>query len=235
MTVSADTWQARAALCELLALSFRYEEGDVLTQAVVSGEWADAADEITAALGIDWNYDAAPSASEMASEADIEVFQKELRLEATRLFVGFPKAVCSPYEGIFRSKIEGTEALMYVNSHTMAVVHFCKACGLGHSEGTNEPLDAVWIELELLEHLALRSAEEVMLAEADDVVSSVQEGKSIRASSATLPGGSPEAAYDQFMSDHVRSWIPQFADALLRESRIPFYRVVASLLAAFVQ
>ena len=33
MTVSADIWQARAAMCELLALSFRYPEDKVLAEA----------------------------------------------------------------------------------------------------------------------------------------------------------------------------------------------------------
>ena len=39
MTVSADLWQARAAMCELLALSFRYPEDKVLAEAIASGEW----------------------------------------------------------------------------------------------------------------------------------------------------------------------------------------------------
>ena len=38
MTVSADIWQARAAMCELLALSFRYPEDKVLAEAIASGE-----------------------------------------------------------------------------------------------------------------------------------------------------------------------------------------------------
>ncbi len=55
MTVSADLWQARAAMCELLALSFRYPEDKVLAEAIASGEWGEAADEIAAALGLAWS------------------------------------------------------------------------------------------------------------------------------------------------------------------------------------
>ena len=51
MTVSANIWQARAAMCELLALSFRYPEDKVLAEAIASGEWGEAADEIAGALG----------------------------------------------------------------------------------------------------------------------------------------------------------------------------------------
>ena len=50
MTVSADMWQARAAMCELLALSFRYPEDKVLAEAIASGEWGEAADEIAQRL-----------------------------------------------------------------------------------------------------------------------------------------------------------------------------------------
>ena len=39
MTVSADRWQARAAICELLSLSCRYPEDRVLADAVASGEF----------------------------------------------------------------------------------------------------------------------------------------------------------------------------------------------------
>ena len=60
MTVSANIWQARAAMCELLALSFRYPEDKVLAEAIASGEWGEAADEIAGALGIDWTAAAAP-------------------------------------------------------------------------------------------------------------------------------------------------------------------------------
>lgn len=67
MTVSADIWQARAAMCELLALSFRYPEDKVLAEAIASGEWGEAADEIAGALGIGWTAAAAPGAAEAAA------------------------------------------------------------------------------------------------------------------------------------------------------------------------
>ena len=167
MTVSANIWQARAAMCELLALSFRYPEDKVLAEAIASGEWGEAADEIAGALGIDWTAAAAPGAAEAAALPDPDDIQKELRPEATRLFVGAPEAACSPYEGVWRAKAEGVQPLLFVNPHSMAVERFCKACGLGRPEGTNEPLDAVWTELELLEYLALRAAADAMDAAAE--------------------------------------------------------------------
>ncbi|WP_282191466.1 TorD/DmsD family molecular chaperone [Adlercreutzia caecimuris] len=251
MTVSADLWQARAAMCELLALSFRYPEDKVLAEAIASGEWGEAADEIAAAFGLAWSSAAAPGAAEAAALADPADIQKELRPEATRLFVGAPQAACSPYEGVWRATAEGVQPLLFVNPHSMAVERFCKACGLGRPEGTNEPLDAVWTELELLEYLALRAAADAAEAEGiagdaavvEDVVEDEDALEEFEdagepgevVASADLPGGSPEAAWDEFMADHARQWMPQFAAAVQEESRVPFYATAANLLGAFIK
>lgn len=251
MTVSADMWQARAAMCELLALSCRYPEDKVLAEAIASGEWGEAADEIAGALGLAWSSAAAPGAAEAAALADPADIQKELRPEATRLFVGAPQAACSPYEGVWRATAEGVQPLLFVNPHSMAVERFCKACGLGRPEGTNEPLDAVWTELELLEYLALRAAADAAEAEGiagdaaavEDVVEDEDALEEFEdagepgdvVASADLPGGSPEAAWDEFMADHARQWMPQFAEAVQEESRVPFYATAANLLGAFIK
>ena len=251
MTVSADMWQARAAMCELLALSFRYPEDKVLAEAIASGEWGEAADEIAAVLGVNWTAAAAPGAAEAAALADPADIQQELRPEATRLFVGAPQAACSPYEGVWRATAEGVQPLLFVNPHSMAVERFCKACGLGRPEGTNEPLDAVWTELELLEYLALRAAADAAEAEGiagdasavEDVVEDEDTLEEFEdpgepgdvVASADLPGGSPEAAWDEFMADHARQWMPQFAAAVQEESRVPFYATAANLLGAFIK
>ena len=202
----------------------------------------EAADEIAGALGIDWTAAAAPGAAEAAALPDPDDIQKELRPEATRLFVGAPEAACSPYEGVWRAKAEGVQPLLFVNPHSMAVERFCKACGLGRPEGTNEPLDAVWTELELLEYLALRAAADAMdaAAEADlaaggDGAPTEEQAEQYKelgdeidefdaeddgpepgdvVASGDLPGGSPEAAWDEFMTDHAKTWMPQFAEAL---------------------
>ena len=53
--------------------------------------------------------------------------------------------------------------------------------------------------------------------------------------SADLPGGSPEAAWDEFMAEHAKVWMPQFAEACEKDSRVPFYKQAASLLGAFIK
>ncbi|WP_165044282.1 molecular chaperone [Adlercreutzia sp. ZJ138] len=242
MIISADTWQARAAMCELLALSLRYPE-DTLAEVVASGEWYEAADEIAGALGLAWSTDEAtadaPTEGNLAL-CDPAELHKMLRVEATRLFVGAPKPEVSPYEGVWRAADDGVQALLFVNPHSMEVERFCKACGLGRPEGTNEPLDAVATELELLEYLALRAAVDAAETEGDTLYKDEGEGEDTDeepgdvVTSADLPGGSPEAAWNQFMADHAKVWMPRFAEAVVEQSRVLFYRQAANLLGAFI-
>ena len=219
MTNSIDGpkgWQARAAAWELAALSFRYP-GSELAGAVASGEWAAAAREIAAALGLALPEGLGEGLSGRSGPGDA---LHALRPEATRLFVGAPEPVCSPYEGVWRAADDGVQALLFVNPHSMEVERFMRSCGLGRPEGTNEPLDHVATECELLEHLALRAA-------------GAEPPEGAPAGS-DLPGGSPEAAYEVCLAQHARAWMPRFAEAVAAESRIPFYRDAAAFLGALV-
>ncbi len=201
-------WAARATAWELAALSFRYP-GPELEGAVASGEWAEAAREIAGALGL-----ALPEGFGAGASAE------GLRPEATRLFVGAPEPAVSPYEGVWRAADDGVQALLFVNPHSMEVERFMRACGLGRPEGTNEPLDHVATECELMEHLALRAAG--------------AEPPRGAPAGADLPGGSPEAAYGAFLEGHARAWMPRFAERVAAESRVPFYRDAAAFLGALV-
>ena len=147
-------WGVRAAAWELAALSFRYP-GAELAGAVASGEWAEAAREIAGALGLALPEGLGEGLSGRSGPGDA---LHALRPEATRLFVGAPEPAVSPYEGVWRAADDGVQALLFVNPHSMEVEHFMRSCGLGRPEGTNEPLDHVATECELLEHLALRAA-----------------------------------------------------------------------------
>ncbi|WP_418256335.1 TorD/DmsD family molecular chaperone [Gordonibacter urolithinfaciens] len=201
-------WATRATAWELAALSFRYP-GPELEGAVASGEWAEAAREIAGALGL-----ALPEGFGAGASAE------GLRPEATRLFVGAPEPAVSPYEGVWRAADDGVQALLFVNPHSMEVERFMRGCGLGRPEGTNEPLDHVATECELMEHLALRAAG--------------AEPPGGAPAGADLPGGSPEAAYGAFLEGHARTWMPRFAERVAAESRVPFYRDAAAFLGALV-
>ena len=254
-TNDVEPWQERATAWELSALSFRYPD-EVLAGAVASGEWADAACELADALGFELPEGFAEDARAATGE-DHEALLHALRAEATRLFVGAPDPVCSPYEGVWRAADDGVQALLFVNPHSMDVERFCKSCGLGRPEGTNEPLDHAATECELLEHLSLRAAgllagsseepfvepSEAPSAEgaasgegaAESPVSSAEAAPSEALPvPGDLPGGSPEAAYRTFLDEHARTWMPRFAASVAEKSRHPFYRAAAALLAAAV-
>ena len=107
----------------------------------------------------------------------------------------------------------------------MEVRRFMRSCGLRPPRGTNEPLDhvarpSVATECELLERLALRAAGAPASEGAPD--------------GAGLPGGSPAAAYETFLSGHAQAWMPAFAERLAAEARHPFYRAAAAYLGALL-
>ena len=214
-----EMWQARATMWELLAFSLRYP-GAELAEAVVSGEWAEAACEVAGSLGLSLSERFAEGFAEYA-DASPGALLRSLRAEATRLFVGAPDAACSPYEGVWRAADDGVQALLFVNPRSMEVERFVRSCGLGRPEGTNEPLDHAATECELLQHLAMLEAG----------IAAPTGGVDPEA----LPGGSPAAAYDEFLEEHARAWMPRFADRLAAESREPFYRAAAQLLSAAVR
>ncbi|WP_260620419.1 TorD/DmsD family molecular chaperone [Gordonibacter massiliensis (ex Traore et al. 2017)] len=161
-----------------------------------------------------------PQPGVLAGDRVPDALLRSLRAEATRLFVGAPDAACSPYEGVWRAADDGVQALLFVNPRSMEVERFVRSCGLGRPEGTNEPLDHAATECELLEYLAMLEAG---LAEPPEGMDP-----------ADLPGGSPAAAYDEFLEEHARAWMPRFAERLAAESREPLYRAAARLLGAMV-
>lgn len=209
-----ELWQARAMACELLALSFRYPD-DNLVAVVSSGEWADAACEIWMQLG-----KALPD--DWAAEA-LDVDIHDLRADATRLFVGVPEAECNPYESFWQAQDDGVQPLMFINPHAMDVERFCKACGLVADPdcAANDPVDHIATEFELMEYLASVEA---------GIVEPAENGPSAD----SFPGGGAAAAYGQFVEEHLRVYAPRFADKLEERARTAYYRAAAKLLRAFL-
>ena len=167
-----------------------------------------------------WQGPPAARAAGAEAAAGADALLRALRPEATRLFVGAPEPVCSPYEGVWAAEADGVQPLLFVNPRSMEVERFMRSCGLGRPEGTNEPLDHVATECELLERLALRAAGAPASEGAPD--------------GAGLPGGSPAAAYEAFLSGYAQAWMPAFAERLAAEARHPFYRAAAAYLGALV-
>lgn len=217
-SISSELWSVRATAWELAALSFRHPTRE-LAEAVASGEWFAAAREICDAFGAELPEDFAEGVAprEGNDAVSVDALFHTLRAEATRLFVGPGEPACSPYEGVWRAKADGVKPLLFVNPHSMEVERFVKACGFTHPEGSNDPLDHIATECELLEALALRAA---------------QDGPG--AGDAGLPGGSPAAAYAEFLDEHFGVWAADFCNACEEETREPFYRAAAQYLLRIV-
>lgn len=220
--ISPETLQALPTAWELAALSFAYPTND-LAQALLDGQWGEAAAEIAGQLGFDLP-DNFGSFEDDASDkyATADELRHALSVEATKLFIGTVTPEVTPYEGIWYANEKDIQALLYVNPKAMAVERFMKACGLTRPEGTNEPLDHVATECELMEYLALRAFASEAFADQDVIA----EDK--------LPGGSAWVAYQEFFSEHVVSWVPAFCEAVKAKSRIAFYHDAAEYLATLV-
>lgn len=220
----AGVWQVRAAAWELLALSLRCPD-EALTQAVASGEWGEAACEVLAVLGAQADCTSGGACgfeAPAASDADPQELFHGLRAEHTRLFVGVRRPPVSPYEGIWAAEDAGVDPLLFVNPTSLKVERFCHDCGLGQPAGSNEPLDHVATECELLQYLALLAGGLAALPESGPAP-------------CAFPGGSPAAAYALFVQEHVGTWMPRFAQKTADETRLPFYRAAAALLAAVAE
>ena len=204
-------WKTLAALFELLSISFRYPDWELI-DALVSGEYGAALCEISEDLGLCFSDEMIGKLS-IYRQTDSETLFHSLRVEATRLFIGAPKPMVSPYEGVWRSKASGDLALLFVNPFSVDVEAFYKTYGLGQPEGKNEPLDHVSTELEFLQYLSMLEA---------GMLETDCDGEDINKSWS--------AVLKRFMEEHVLTWMPRFADATVSEAREAFYDVTATIL-----
>lgn len=217
--ITAEAWGARATACELLAMGFRYPTLE-MAQAVCEGEFADAACELAVALKLP-SVEGAPCFSGLRCEdgRDSEALLRALRAEYTRLFIGAPAPKVDPYECVWAARAKGVKPLLFIGPAAMEVERFCKKCGIGHSEGSNEPFDHIAAELELLEYLAALCAG----------IAEYPEGFAEMA----FPGGSPAQAYALFAVGHLGAWADEFAESVIEEAEEPFYAGLSHMLSAF--
>lgn len=220
--ISSETLQALPTAWELAAISFAYPTND-LARALLDGQWGEAAAEIAGQLGLNLPDDFGSFEDDASDKyATADDLRHALSVEATKLFIGTVNPEVTPYEGIWYANEKDIQALLYVNPKAMAVERFTKACGLTRPEGTNEPLDHVATECELMEYLALRAFVPETLGD-QELIAEDQ-----------LPGGSAHAAYQEFFAEHIASWVPAFCEAVKAKTRIPFYHDAAEYLAALV-
>lgn len=211
-------WGLIATTCEFLAFSFRYPDSAAVLP-VVTGEWLDALCELRRIWGFSEDAERDELMQLCGKEADSVLH--DLRQEATRLFIGPPLPVASPYESVWVASRVHAVPLLFVSPSAIAVEHFCANCGLGRPAGTNEALDHVASELELLQFLAC-------------VQSGAVDTSSFGTSQDAFPGGSAAAAFGSFFDEHISKWVHGFATKVEQSSIHVFYRASARFLRDFV-
>lgn len=208
-------WGAQAMAYELMAITFRYPES-TLVDALVSGEYVDSLKEVSEVLGMTL-ANSESDALVSYHGTDAQTILRTLRVEATRLFVGSPDPVVSPYEGVWRAIDDGVQPLLFVNPHSMAVERLYRSYGLGQPEGKNEPLDHVATELEFLQYISMLAAE---MIEPEAGISEPEAGWA--------------SVHDSFLEEHFNVWVPRFAAKVVEETREPFYKAVGALLQKLI-
>jgi len=160
----------------------------------------------------------APAFAEALREAglDLEVFffsdtlssyQKALAVEYTRLFVG-PGKHLSLFESVHR------EGQLWGQT-TIAVIESIRAGGLYYEQDDKNFADHLSVALEFMAHLLKR---EVAALRAGDL-QEVQAAQHLQ---------------NQFLNEHLSRWLPTLCDAVIVQSRSPFYREMAKLTQDFM-
>jgi len=206
-----EQWLNKAALCEALALGLRLPTPE-LAGALASGEFSDALVELGEANGLDSAaYLCVGDALKPYAGQDADALFHALRIDYTRLFVGSPQPVASPFAGVWHAAAQGVEPLLFVNRRSMDVERYLRKYGVGQAEGTNEPLDHIATMLEFLQYLALVNAQAVLPPEGVDI---------------------PEDAFRGFIEAYLVDWVGEFAQALSTSTGEPLYQTMAQFLQA---
>jgi TorA maturation chaperone TorD len=216
-------WHGRAVLCELLSMAF-LSPTPVLADALASGEFREAVFEACTFAGLAGKVPKDAFDGMMACEAhDSEELFAKLRVEYTRLFIGSPEPVVSPYAGSWYARDAGVRPMHFVNKESMAVERFMRDQGVGQAEGRNEPLDHIGTELEFLCYLAARLA----------AGSQEPAGRAAAFENEADGAKSTAGSYMLFFETHFAPYARRIADAAVANSRIGFYRACAMILAGF--
>lgn len=141
---------------------------------------------------------------------EAEDVMHEIRREYTRLFM--LDRLIENTEGAWRKKAAGQTQVFYmINDIAMEVQDFMHSCGVVRPAGYNESVDRIDNEWQFCSILA---TDPEYLSEQDV---------------------NAEEKLEQFVDEHIKSWVPGMSKQLKEESRIPYYRALATLQTALVE
>lgn len=210
-------WIAKAAFYELLAKTFSQTTRE-FAEFVKTGEYAAALEEVATACAI--TPEAIDKAMAALEEAGYEAMDNEelfhhLRRAYTRLFIGGPRPLVSPFAGVWWAKERGVGALLMVNKESLAVEDFMKDCGITKRTDANEPTDSLNSELEFMQYLS-------------SAIASEGEGSC----PARLCGGKAREAYEDFYDKHLHWFVSNAAEGLAQHSDCAVYTAASHILGA---
>lgn len=211
--IDSTIWMGRSALFELLSKGLLRPQR-ATAEALASGEFAEAAAEVSGLLGLSEGVRA-----EVASQLGCyrgrgaEEVLHEIRCGYTELFGGVPVPRVTPYLGVRDAERRGKKGILCVSREAEAIEHFMKRCGVAKDLAAgqaNDPVDHIGTVCEFLMFLCLLNAGAVRPAE----------------------GARVEAGdFDAFVAEHFASYAAWCADQIPQVTESPFYHAMAALLA----
>lgn len=200
-----------SAVFKLFAVAFRPPASGPWVESIASGSLARDMESCWRALELD-EKPLAAFANALASYEgrEPEAILHELRIEATRLFIGDGPLVENT-EGTWLQAHAGVKKpIRMINSHTVAVTEFMKSCGVVRQPKYNDCIDYVENECDFAGYVA---SEPAALAEI---------------------GSDAAAKLDEFIASHMQLWIPGFCDEVMAQSDCPYYQGICTLMKAFI-
>ena len=206
--MTPDTHVHRARLYNLASLAFD-RPGDELEAALVSGEFAEQLLESAAHFEDDELRDRAEAVAETAPTDPDDI---DDRYSDWAALFGFEEG-----GEIQQYQIEYAPGTLVTSTDTLADLSgFYKAFGLSLTEANRERADHLCLQLEFLSYLSLQTASLELDEDQNgiDIVTNAQA---------------------DFLEDHLGRWIPRFAETVLDESDVAFYRTLAELVERLVE
>jgi len=134
----------------------------------------------------------------------------ELRVDHAHLFVGPFGLQAAPYGSVY---LERGRRVM--GDSTLAAARLYAQVGLRLREDFKDLPDHIAVELEFMHYLAWLEAEAL-------------------ATGATEKAAEHRQTQRRFLAEHLRAWLPEFCEAVRRNARTAFYRLLVDCVLAFV-
>lgn len=137
----------------------------------------------------------------------------DLAVDYARVFLGAgqgEKDGAYPYESVYTSP----ERLVMQDARDQVLELYRKE-GLGPSEGMLEPEDHLSLELEFMAYLSKRAADALQAGDREGALMAIEKQQ-------------------EFLENHLLSWVPAFCEDVQRLSREPFYQAFARITAGYL-